>query len=166
MAIEPRESVMEHRIRVRIGNEQVHYMNGLAAGALVLQLFGDTGGCLSIRREGIGGGLVGYDSVDIFYPVHVGDLVEVVARNIRVGNTSRQTEYHAYLLLSRYDESGAQQARWREFDPPMLVAHGIGTSVIAKENQFGGPVLVDSTSRNERSEEKIARKKSRLQPEA
>ena len=164
MAVEPRESVKEQRIRVRVGNEQVHYMNGLAAGAFVLQLFGDAGGCLSIRREGIGGALVGYDTVDIFYPVHVGDLVEVVARNIRVGNTSRQTECYAYLLLSRYDESGVQ-GRWREFDPPMLVAHAISTSVIAKENQFGGPLIVDSTERNKRSEEKIARKKRRLQQE-
>lgn len=140
--------VTEERLRVRIGNEQVHYMDGLAAGALVLQLFGDAAGCLGIRREGIGGLLAGYDKVDILYPIHVGDLVEVVARLEKVGNTSRKIALEAFVHLSRFDEQG-EQGRWHEFDPPMLAARALATSVVRKEHQYGGPIRIDGSRRGQ-----------------
>lgn len=135
-------SVTEERIKVRVGHEQTHYWDDMAAGAFVLQLFGDVGGALNIRNDGTGGLLAGYDQVDLLYPVRAGDLIEVVARLEHVGNRSRKISYEAYLHLSRFDDNG-QPGRWREFDPPKLVARARGTAVIPRDQQFGGPLRVN-----------------------
>ena len=130
---------VEAFLRLRVGSEDAHY-GTIAAGAFVMQLFGDLATEITVRRDGDEGLLRAYESVEFLEPVRPGDFLECRARLVREGRTSRTFEAEAWkVIATRYDltESAADV-----LEEKRLVARAIGTTVVQAHLQ-----------RNERSAE-------------
>ncbi len=82
--------VVTHRRYVSYA--EAHYAGDLVDGAYGLGLFGDAATELCIRTDGDEGLLAGYSEVRFLAPVHAGDVVEVRAELVAVGNRSRTLE--------------------------------------------------------------------------
>ena len=82
-------------IRRRLTGRDAHYRGGLVAGAKILGLFGDAATALCLRETGgrDEGLFRAYRSVEFLKPVHAGDSVEVTARMIKIGTTSRTMRF-------------------------------------------------------------------------
>ena len=123
---------IEAFLRLRVGEEDAHY-GTIAAGAFVMQLFGDLATEITVRRDGDEGLLRAYEQVEFLAPVKPGDFLECRARLIREGKTSRTFEAEAWkVMTTRYDltESAADA-----LDPPVLVAKAVGTTVVQSHLQ-------------------------------
>ncbi len=123
----------EAMIRVRLGSEDAHYGGNLAAGAKMLEIFGDVGTELSVRHDGDEGLLRAYDTVEFFAPVYAGDFIEARGRVTNVGTTSRHCEFEAYkVIVPRPDinDSAAEV-----LDEPLLVCRATAVTVVRKERQ-------------------------------
>ena len=68
-------------LRVRVGSEDAHY-GTIAAGAFVMQLFGDLATEITVRRDGDEGLLRAYESVEFLAPVRPGDRPLLDARGV------------------------------------------------------------------------------------
>jgi 3-aminobutyryl-CoA ammonia-lyase len=121
-------------LRVRIGEQNVHYAGGLVDGALVMQLFGDVATELLIRHDGDEGLFVAYDMVEFKAPVCAGDYLEVTGWIDRVGGTSRHMQFEAYKVITsaRLEE---QPSACDVLPEPLLVARAGGTCVVPRELQ-------------------------------
>jgi len=117
-------------LRLRIGAEQAHYGGGLVDGAFLLKLFGDAATELLIRRDGDEGLFRAYASVDFLAPVGAGDYLEIEARMVRVGKTSREMSFEARKVIAAQGGSAAAL-----LDPPTVVARATGTCVVPLERQ-------------------------------
>jgi len=117
-------------LRLRIGAEQAHYGGGLVDGAFLLKLFGDAATELLIRRDGDEGLFRAYASVDFLAPVGAGDYLEIEARMVRVGKTSREMSFEARKVIEAQGGSAAAL-----LDPPTVVARATGTCVVPLERQ-------------------------------
>lgn len=82
-------------LRVFLSQEDVHYDGGLVAGARILGLFGDAGTGLLLARDGVEGLLACYEEVQFRHPVFAGDTIDIDARVVSVGNTSRKLAFEA-----------------------------------------------------------------------
>src|SRR5438445_13366532 len=123
---------IEAFLRLRVGSEDAHY-GTIAAGAFVMQLFGDLATEITVRRDGDEGLLRAYEKVEFLAPVRPGDFLECRARLVRHGNTSRTVVAEAWkVITTRYDltESAADV-----LDEPVLVARATGTTVVGKPLQ-------------------------------
>ena len=89
-------------LRLRVGQESVHYSGGLVAGSYIIGLFGDAATEVSIRYDGDEGLLAAYNNVELHEPIHSGDFLEVSAWISKVGKTSRviELEAHRYIKLT------------------------------------------------------------------
>src|SRR5256712_9365333 len=90
--------MIEAYLRVRVGSEDAHY-GTIAAGAFVMQLFGDLATEVTVRRDGDEGLLRAYESVEFLAPVRPGDFLECRARLVKEGRTSRTFEAQAWKVL-------------------------------------------------------------------
>jgi 3-aminobutyryl-CoA ammonia-lyase len=117
-------------LRLRVGAEQAHYGGGLVDGAFLLKLFGDAATELLIRRDGDEGLFRAYASVDFLAPVGAGDYLEIEARIVRVGRTSREMRFEARKVIAAQGGSAAAL-----LDPPTVVARATGTCVVPLERQ-------------------------------
>ena len=124
---------METKLKVRISAHDAHYAGNLVDGARLLSLFGDAATELLIRHDGDEGLFRAYSSVDFLAPVFAGDFLEVIARIIKVGNTSREMEFEAWKVISASPELGESSATVLE--EPVLVCKAKGTCVVPKEKQ-------------------------------
>jgi 3-aminobutyryl-CoA ammonia-lyase len=105
-----------------------HYAGNLVDGANVLALFGDVATEVCIRTDGDEGLFAGYERVSFSGPVRGGDVIEVRARVLRVGQRSRQLEFTAHVVCrGRPDISGSASEALRE---PILVTSAVGTVVV------------------------------------
>src|SRR2546425_76142 len=95
----------EAYLRVRVGSEDAHY-GTIAAGAFVMQLFGDLATEITVRRDGDEGLLRAYESVEFLAPVRPGDFLECRAKLIREGRTSRTFEAQAWKVLATRQDLG------------------------------------------------------------
>src|SRR2546425_11247223 len=96
---------IEATLRIRVGSEDAHY-GTIAAGAFVLQLFGDLATEITVKRDGDEGLLRAYESVEFLSPIRPGDFLECRARLVREGSTSRTFEAEAWkVITTRYDLS-------------------------------------------------------------
>ena len=86
-------------LRVRVGSEDAHY-GTIAAGAFVMQLFGDLATEITVRRDGDEGLLRAYESVEFLAPVRPGDFLECRATLVRQGRTSRTFEAEAWKVIT------------------------------------------------------------------
>lgn len=95
-------------IRLRMSTADGHYAGGLVDGARVLQLFGDAVTEALIRHDG-DEGLMRTMNAEFLAPVRSGDYLEVRAKLITVGNSSRTFECtaHKIIELLHPDDSAA-----------------------------------------------------------
>ena len=105
-----------------------HYGGDLVDGAYVLGLFGDVATELAIRTDGDEGLLAGYTDVSFLAPVHAGDVIEVTATLIRVGNRSRECAFAAHVVCRAAPDRSPSAAD--VVDPPQLVTSASGTVVV------------------------------------
>lgn len=105
-----------------------HYAGNLVDGAYVLGLFGDVATELCILTDGDEGLFASYSDVQFRAPVQAGDVVEVEARLVRVGNRSRVVELEARVVC-RGTSAGAASAA-EVLDPPLVVVSATGTVVV------------------------------------
>jgi 3-aminobutyryl-CoA ammonia-lyase len=131
---EPIEPIVS-TLRVRIGQEEVHYGGNLVEGARVLKLFGDIVTEVAIITDGDEGLFVGYDKIEFLAPVYAGDFLEITGTVTRIGNTSRTVRLEARkVIAARYDASpsGADV-----LDEPIVVVRAVGTTVVPVAHSRG-----------------------------
>ena len=121
---------METTLKARMSQADVRYGGNLVDGARILGLFGDAATELLIRHDGDEGLLRAYSTVEFLAPVHAGDFIEVRAKIIRVGNTSREMDFEAWKVIAATPEKGASSAT--VLDEPVLVCKATGTCVVLK----------------------------------
>jgi 3-aminobutyryl-CoA ammonia-lyase len=124
---------MEARLKVRMSTHDAHYGGNLVDGARVLSLFGDVATELLIRYDGDEGLFRAYSSIEFLAPVYAGDFIEVMAKIVKVGNTSRTMEFEAWKIISPAPELSETAAR--VLDKPVLVCKATGTCVTPKDKQ-------------------------------
>jgi 3-aminobutyryl-CoA ammonia-lyase len=124
---------LEARLRLRLSQTDAHYGGDLVAGGRLMELFGDVATELCIRSDGDEGLLAGYSEVRFIEPVRAGDFVEVTARIVRVGATSREMSFevrrYAHARPDVSDSAADLVAT------PQLVATAMGTCVVRRERQ-------------------------------
>jgi len=126
---------IEATLRVRVGSEDAHY-GTIAAGAFVMQLFGDLATEITVRRDGDEGLLRAYESIEFLAPVRPGDFLECRATVIREGTTSRTFQAEAWKVITTRQDIGESAADVLE--EPILVAQAIGTTVVQRHLQRKG----------------------------
>jgi len=125
--------MMEAKLKVRMSTHDAHYGGNLVDGARVLSLFGDVATELLIRHDGDEGLFRAYSSIEFLAPVYAGDFIEVVAKIVKLGNTSRTMEFEAWKIISPAPELSETAAR--VLDKPVLVCKATGTCVTPKDKQ-------------------------------
>jgi len=126
-------SSLEGVIRLRISTADAHYAGGLVDGAKLLHLFGDAITELLIRHDG-DEGLSRVMTSEFLAPVRSGDYIEIRAKLVKVGKSSRTIECtaHKIIELVRPDDSAANVLA-----EPLLVARCTDVAVVPLERQRG-----------------------------
>jgi 3-aminobutyryl-CoA ammonia-lyase len=122
-------------LRIRVGSEDAHY-GTIAAGAFVMQLFGDLATEITVRRDGDEGLLRAYENVEFLAPVRPGDFLECTATLVREGRTSRTFEAEAWKVIATRQDIGESAADVLE--ERVLVARATGTTVVGADLQRRG----------------------------
>jgi 3-aminobutyryl-CoA ammonia-lyase len=122
---------LEGVVRVRMSNADAHYAGNLVDGAMILKLFGDAVTELLIRHDG-DEGLSRVMTSEFLAPVRSGDYLEIRAKIVAVGKSSRTIELTAHKLIElvRADDSAANV-----LDPPVLVAKATDIAVVPVDKQ-------------------------------
>ncbi len=107
-----------------------HYAGNLVDGAYSLGCFGDVATELCIRTDGTEGLFAGYSQVQFLAPVHAGDVLQVQARLIRVGNRSREIAFTAQVLCRARPDLGADRSEVLAL--PLLATTATGTVVVPR----------------------------------
>src|SRR5207237_6079235 len=103
------KQTIEASLRLRVGSEDAHY-GTIAAGAFVMQLFGDLATEITVRRDGDEGLLRAYESIEFLAPVRPGDFLECRAGVIREGATSRTFQAEAWKVVTPRQAVGESAA--------------------------------------------------------
>lgn len=117
-------------IRVRIGLEAAHYGGGLVDGAFVCKLFGDAATEVLVRCDGDEGLFRAYQNLEFLAPVYAGDFLEVEAKLVGTGRTSRTIEMECRKVIRAIDVSSA-----KVLDEPVVVARAVGVCVVPLDRQ-------------------------------
>lgn len=122
---------LEGVIRLRMSSADAHYAGGLVDGAKILHLFGDAITELLIRHDG-DEGLSRVMTSEFLAPVRSGDYLEIRAKLVKVGKTSRTIECtaHKIIELVRADDSAANVLA-----VPVLVAKCVDVAVVPLDKQ-------------------------------
>src|SRR5437773_11923822 len=126
---------IEAYIRIRVGSEDAHY-GTIAAGAFVMELFGDLATEITVRSDGDEGLLRAYERVEFLSPVRPGDFLECRARLVRRGATSRTFEAEAWKVITTRQDVSESAAE--VLPEPVLVARAVGTTVVQPHLQRKG----------------------------
>jgi 3-aminobutyryl-CoA ammonia-lyase len=108
--------VVTHRRYVP--HSAAHYGGALVDGAYTMALFGDVATELCLRTDGDEGLLASYAEVAFHAPVIAGDVLEVTATLVRVGNRSRTLELSSHICCRAAPDVSASAGRVLE--PPLL----------------------------------------------
>jgi 3-aminobutyryl-CoA ammonia-lyase len=122
---------MEGFLRVRLSTADGHYGGGLVAGSKVLGLFGDALTEALIRLDG-DEGLTRTLNAELLAPVHAGDYLEVRAKVLSVGKSSRQFECTAHKIIQLVDPNDSAADVLAE---PVLIAKAAGVAVVPVPKQ-------------------------------
>ncbi len=125
-----RETQMQIVLRFRVPNSEAHYAGNLVSGSKLMEYFGDAATELLIRLDGDEGLFRAYEKVDFLAPVNGGDFLEISAKIVHVGSSSRKMEFAAYKVIRPRPDVHASSAD--ALDEPILVAQAIGTCVVPK----------------------------------
>lgn len=122
---------LEGVIRVRMSTADGHYAGGLVDGARIVQLFGDAVTELLIRHDG-DEGLSRVMNAEFLAPVRSGDYLEIRAKVVAVGKSSRTIECTAYKIIELVDPNDSAANVLPE---PMLVAKLTDVAVVPLDKQ-------------------------------
>lgn len=120
--------------RIYISEQSVHYAGGLVHGGYVITQFGDVGNLLMVMFDGDEGLLAAYKSIDLLEPIRAGQFLELKAKVIRIGNTSRDIALEAWCIAKPAGINN-QPSAVDYLDEPILVARAELVSVVRKEFQ-------------------------------
>ena len=124
---------METKLKLRMSTHDAHYGGNLVDGARILALFGDAATELLIRHDGDEGLFRAYEKVDFLAPVFAGDFLEIEAKIIHAGNTSRKMEFYCYKIIKARPDISASACDVLE--ERVLTTFAIGTCIVPKELQ-------------------------------
>jgi 3-aminobutyryl-CoA ammonia-lyase len=124
---------LESRLRLRLSQGDAHYGGDLVAGGRLMELLGDVATELCIRSDGDEGLLAGYSEVRFLEPVRAGDFIEVAAKIVRAGATSREMSFEVLRYASARPDVSDSAADL--LPAPQTVATAIGTCVVRKDRQ-------------------------------
>jgi 3-aminobutyryl-CoA ammonia-lyase len=118
-------------IRLRMSTADGHYAGGLVDGARILQLFGDAITEALIHHDGDEGLMRAMNS-EYLAPVRSGDYIEVRAKLVSVGKSSRTFECTAHKIIELVspDDSAANV-----FPEPLLVVKAHAVAVVPVNKQ-------------------------------
>ena len=122
---------IESLIRLRMSTADGHYGGGLVDGARISALFGDAVTELLIRNDG-DEGLMRVIETEYLAPVRAGDYIEVRARLLSVGKSSRRFECTAHKVIAAVDPEDSAADLLTE---PILVVKAKGVAVVPVEKQ-------------------------------
>jgi 3-aminobutyryl-CoA ammonia-lyase len=122
---------LEGVIRVRMSTADGHYAGGLVDGARIVQLFGDAVTELLIRHDG-DEGLSRVMNAEFLAPVRSGDYLEIRAKVVAVGKSSRTIECTAYKIIELVDPNDSAANVLPE---PLLVAKMTDVAVVPLDKQ-------------------------------
>ena len=125
MTAEPGLSVVHRRY---VPYSHAHYAGNLVDGAYSLAAFGDVATEMCIRTDGDEGLFASYSDVQFQAPVRAGDVIEVEARLVRVGNRSREMEFEVRVVGRGTPERGDSTAE--VLDPPLVATRARGVVVV------------------------------------
>ena len=121
--------------RCYVSATHAHYAGNLVDGAWGLGLFGDVATEMCIRTDGDEGLFASYDDVQFLAPVRAGDVVEAVARLVRVGRRSRRMEFELRIVargltVAQDGTGGPAGSRSRLLEEPVVATTASGTGVV------------------------------------
>jgi 3-aminobutyryl-CoA ammonia-lyase len=105
-----------------------HYAGNLVDGAYSLGLFGDVATEVCIRTDGDEGLFASYSDVQFCAPVRAGDLLEITAEVLSVGNRSRTLGFRAVVIGRGRPETSASAADILE--EPIVATTATGVVVV------------------------------------
>jgi 3-aminobutyryl-CoA ammonia-lyase len=105
-----------------------HYAGNLVDGAYSLGLFGDVATELCITTDGDEGLFASYSDVQFTAPVRAGDVLQVSAELVRVGNRSRTIAFEALVVGRGRPERSASAAEMLAV--PIVATTATGTVVV------------------------------------
>ena len=114
--------------RCYVSFTHAHYAGNLVDGAWGLGLFGDVATEMCIRTDGDEGLFASYDDVQFLAPVRAGDVVEAVARLVRVGRRSRRMDFELRVVARGVPDAGGSAARM--LPEPLVATTASGTVVV------------------------------------
>jgi 3-aminobutyryl-CoA ammonia-lyase len=121
-----KDLVVTHRRYVPYSH--AHYGGNLVDGAYVIGLFGDVATEVCIRMDGDEGLFASYQDIQFRAPVRAGDVLDVEARVVDVGNRSRVIEFECRVVCRARPQHGSSAAE--VLDPPVVATTAIGTVVV------------------------------------
>lgn len=124
-------SALESVIRVRMSTADGHYAGGLVDGARIIHLMGDAVTEILIQHDG-DEGLSRVMNSEFLAPVRSGDYVEIRAKLVSVGKSSRTIECTAYKIIELVDPNDSAANVLAE---PLLVAKMTDIAVVPLEKQ-------------------------------
>ena len=110
-----------------------HYAGHLVDGSRILALFGDAATEILLQCDGDEGLFKAYEQVEFCAPVYAGDYIEVQAKLIGSGKTSRKINFEAYKVARLTGKPHSSSGEILE--KPLLVCKAIGTCVTLKDHQ-------------------------------
>ena len=122
---------LEGLIRLRMSAADAHYAGGLVDGARILQLFGDAVTELLIRHDG-DEGLSRVMNSEFLAPVRAGDYLEIRAKIVSVGKSSRTIECTAHKIIELVHPNDSAANVLAE---PLLVARATDVAVVPPDKQ-------------------------------
>lgn len=125
------ESLPSTIFKVRLAASDAHYADNLVSGAKIIDFFHDAATELLIHHDQDEGLFRAYESVDFMAPVRSGDFLEIQAKIVKVGNTSRKMEFAAYKVIEARPTAKNPFAAVT-LDPPILCVKAVGTCVVKK----------------------------------
>jgi 3-aminobutyryl-CoA ammonia-lyase len=105
-----------------------HYAGNLVDGAYSLAAFGDVATELCIRTDGDEGLFASYSDVQFRAPVRAGDVIEVEARLVRVGNRSREMDFEVRVVARGNPLRGESASDL--LGPPLVATTARGVVVV------------------------------------
>lgn len=118
--------------KIRMSATDAHYADHLVSGGHILSLFGDAATELLIIHDQDEGLFRAYESVDFLAPVRSGDFLEISAKIIKVGNSSRKMEFAAHKVIEAKPLPN-QPFHAVTLNPPVLCVKAVGTCVVVKK---------------------------------
>jgi 3-aminobutyryl-CoA ammonia-lyase len=111
-----------------VSYSHAHYGGSLVDGAYSLAAFGDVATDLCIRTDRDEGLFASYSDVQFHAPVRAGDVLEISATLVRVGERSREMEFVVRVVARGAPDRGASAAD--VLDPPVVATTARGVVVV------------------------------------